>query len=50
MDGRTLYQDLTKEASQGEMDDKLDTKSTSQDPVQSGKVNPAGDASDMNSG
>ena len=38
-------QDLRKEASQGEMYDKLDR---TQDPVQSGKVNDAGDASDMN--
>ena len=30
------------------MDDKLDTKSISQDPVQSAKMNAAGDASDMN--
>lgn len=49
MDG-FYNQDLTREASQGEMGDTLGLKSTTQDSVQLGKVNPAGDASDKNAG
>lgn len=47
---RLYNQDFTKETNQGESDNKLDTKSTPQDPVQSEKMNAAGDASNMDVG